>query len=128
MGKEFSLISDYIALKWLENCDGDNNDIRRLQLELACFYYKIVNRPGGMLADADYFSRFAQHVHIDPLLKYYILYSRNFHKEASPPTGVINKENLPGRRNKKSTTPAPVSFANIIYDEAHTIILDDNSL
>ena len=87
LGEAFSLISDYIALRWLENYDGDNNAIRRLQLELACYYYSINDRPGGMLADADFYPRRAQNIHIDPSMKDYIVYSRNLHNEVSPPTG-----------------------------------------
>ena len=88
-GKSFSLISDCIVLRWSENYDGDNNAIRRLQLELAYHYYSINDRPCGMLADADFFSRLAQNIHIDPSMKDYIVYSRNLHNEASPPINKI---------------------------------------
>ena len=72
---------------------GDNNTIRRLQLELARYYNSINDRPGGMLAATYLSSRLAQNIYIDPSMKDYIVYSRNLHNEASSPTGEINKGN-----------------------------------
>jgi hypothetical protein len=45
----------------------------RLQLELLAYWFTIAVRPGKMLEDANYFSRLGKDVHIDPLLKDYLL-------------------------------------------------------
>ena len=81
-----------------------------------------------MLVNADFFSRLSQDLYFDLLLKDCVICSKNLHKEASPPTGQVTKDNLPGFRNRKIITPTLISFANVIYNEEHTIILDDENL
>ena len=113
---------------WLVDYDGDNNAARRLELELAGYDCTIVDIPGRMLADADFFSRLSQDLHFDPLLKDCVICSRNLHKEASPSTGQVTTDNLSGRRNRKIIAHIVISFANVIYNEEHTIILDGENL
>lgn len=55
-GVIFTLMTDCRAMVWLMSYEGNNHAVKRLQFELLGFWFTIVNRPGGMLADANYFS------------------------------------------------------------------------
>jgi hypothetical protein len=68
-GRTFSLLSDCQAIMcWLMNYKERNHAIKRLQLEMAGYWFTITHRSGTMLANADYFSRLGADIHIDPLL------------------------------------------------------------
>jgi hypothetical protein len=56
-GRPFTLMTDCRALLWLLDYKGHNRAVKRLQLELLVNWFTIVNRPGKMLEDANYFSR-----------------------------------------------------------------------
>jgi hypothetical protein len=69
-------MTDWQALLWLMNYKGTNHAIRRLQMEMLGYWFDIVNRPGKMLVDADFFSGLEIDIHIDPLLKDYLSFTR----------------------------------------------------
>lgn len=70
MGKTFTVITGFRELLWLMSYDGYNHSVRRLQLEMLGYWFTIVNRPGHILEDANYFSILNKNTYIDPLLKY----------------------------------------------------------
>ena len=80
--------------------DGHNHAVRRLQLEMTGYWFTIVNRPGHMLEDANYFSRLNDNKQIDPLLKGYLEYSRQLYSKNMPDMDEITPDNMPGRRKK----------------------------
>lgn len=134
-GRPFTLVTDCRALLWIMSYDGHNHAVRRLQLEMLGYWFTVVNRPGRMLEDANYFSRIHENVDIDPLLGNYLTYARHLYSKNPPPDGEITCDNMPGRRQKRKKTPASddVLSGNLIQikltdeplaihiqDEAHT--------
>jgi hypothetical protein len=100
-GREFSLMTDYRALIWLMDNKGHNHAVRRLQLEMLGYAFTIVNRPGAMLEDANYFSRLGADIHVDPLLKDYLSIARQAYVENPPSAEPLGDQNMPGRRAKR---------------------------
>ena len=108
-GKPITLITDCRALLWLMSYDGHNHAVRRLQLEMLGYWFTIVNRPGHMLEDANYFSRLNEDKHIDPLLKGYLEYARHLYSENMPENDEITPDNMPGRRKKRALPTANIA-------------------
>lgn len=100
-GRTFTLLTDCRALKWLMTYDGNNHAVRRLQLEMLGYWFTIVNRPQRMLEDANYFSRLAANIHIDPLLKDYLTIARQLYSKYKPEDEDLTSNNMPGRRKRK---------------------------
>jgi hypothetical protein len=121
-GRPFSLLSDFQALLWLMAYRGNNHAIRRLQLELVGYWFTVVNRPGNMMEDANYFSRLGANIYVDPLLKDYLSFARQSYIENPPSLDPISADNMHGRRSKRTKKdykvvrddlPAEINLANI---------------
>lgn len=130
-GRTFTLMSDCRALLWLFSYEGNNHAVRRLQLEMLGYWFTIINRPGYMMADANFFSRLAENLHIDPLLKNYIEIARQMRSQYTPEEGNITSDNLPGRRKRKSETndsaPPSTLFAQLEFKDINTIEYNENT-
>eukprot|EP00957_Ditylum_brightwellii_P192917 14689062-Ditylum_brightwellii.AAC.1 len=100
-GRMYTLITDQYALKRIMSYKGNNHAVVRLQMELLNMFFMVVHRPGNMLEDANYLSRLGENVHINPLMKHYLEFVRQMYIKNTPPTGEVNQDNLPGRRQKK---------------------------
>jgi hypothetical protein len=96
-GRPFKLLSDCRALLWLMNYKGHNHAIIRLQLELLGYWFTIVHRKEHMLAEANYFLRLGQDVHINPLMNDYLSFIQQLRKKYPPSDGEITADNMPGR-------------------------------
>ena len=94
-------MSDCRALLWLMNYKGNNHAVKRLQLEMLGYWFTIVNRPGRMLEDANYFSRLAEDIIIDPILKDYLAFARQSYSKYPPKQRELTVHNMPGCRPSK---------------------------
>jgi hypothetical protein len=121
-GRPFTLITDCRALIWLMSYKGRNHAVKRLQLELLRYWFSIANRPGGMLEDANYFSRLGEDIHIDPLLKEYLGFARKSYVESPPSSDPLNDQNMPGRRARSTNlrendvAEAQADFARVEWE------------
>ena len=103
-GREFTLISDCVALQWLMNYDGTNHAVRRLQLEMTGYSFTVVHRAGRMLEDANFFSRLADNTHIDPLIKDYLSFARQIFRIIYHLRNLCNYKTCPDEEEGNSTT------------------------
>jgi hypothetical protein len=103
-GRPFTLMTDCRALLWLFSYKGHNHAVRRLQLEMAGYWFTIENRPGRMMEDANYFSRLGQDTHVDPLLNDYLSFARQLYEHNMPTQDPLGPNNMPGMRMKRQKT------------------------
>jgi hypothetical protein len=132
-GRPFSLLSDCAAINWLMSYKGHNHAVIRLQLELLSYWFTIAIRPGRMMEDANYFSRLGEDLHIDPLLKDYLSFSRQIYTTHPADKGEITPDNLPGRRRTKKPkldeyNPSTINLANIVLDGDYDDVIFEHHL
>ena len=101
--RPFTLITDCRALLWLMSYKGTNAPVRRLQLEMQGYFFTITHRTRDMLEDANYMSYLADDITLDPLLKDYLSFARQMYVNHPPTEGEVNKDNMPGRRKRRSS-------------------------
>ena len=109
-GKEFTVITDCNALKWLHNYDGDNGAVKRLQFGILGYNFTIAHRPAYLNQDCDALSRLGldttldQHLtgvfsDNDALNKYYQL-AAQLSRQNPYPNNQVTPDKLPGFRNR----------------------------
>jgi hypothetical protein len=117
-GQEFTWITDCWAVCFILSYDSSNAPLLCLQMRLMCWKMTIVHQPGTLMSSADYMSRLGADLCFDPFLKDYV--QRVIAAKESNPTVStlpIKPENMPGYRQKRSSSIAPstnIADANII--------------
>jgi hypothetical protein len=107
-------MTDCHTLLWLLDYKGHNHaPVKCLQLELLGYWFMIVNHPGSMLEDVNYFSRLVEDTLIDPLLKYYLSFARQMFKSDPPSPDPLPEQDMPGRRAKVQQSEVDVSEFNL---------------
>ena len=81
---------------------GTNALVICLQLEMQGFFFTIAHLTHDMLEDANFMSYLAQDITLDLLMKDNLSFSRQLYKNHPPADGQVTKDNMPGRRKKRS--------------------------
>ena len=89
---------------------GNNPAIYGLHMELMYWSFTLVHRSSNWVIDADYWSRIAENIHVDPLLAQYTSLAQTLYKKYKPPNGEITPDTLSGFRKIKEQTISGLIF------------------
>ena len=101
----FTVLTDYMALRFILTYNGWNPVLLRLQIRFQLWAMDLYHRPGDLIIIPDYFSRYIANLCFDDLARNYLNRTVNFCQFYPASSGTMLPENMPGYRAYRIRSP-----------------------